>query len=240
MGTTTKDISKKIPVIQRVDPDAERPKSYVIHFKNASNEVWPLWFANRPTERIRPHTEFVTEVTDPKNIYARWATVTYLGNYQFEFEVREGWIEPERDFPVTIFLNEAGAQTEVLNFPIGSVRMPRGIPIHSTCWLFSHVAEYGRYTIKRISKKVPATTHMETSEEYIDENVKLPNFEGYLDHTTIHRKVRKKQIVEDPETEIETVDVVLEEKRSYEELQKLYAMREEIRSKETQARGEQG
>ena len=50
MGTTTKDISKKIPVIQRVDPDAERPKSYVIHFKNASNEVWPLWFANRLRE----------------------------------------------------------------------------------------------------------------------------------------------------------------------------------------------
>ena len=234
MTTTSEDINKQEPITE-AEIDAEKPETYIVKFINESDQIYPIYFFDRPTEKLYPGQEFVTEVSDPNNLYARWKTVIWKGNYQFEFEVRPGWKEPEKEFPVTIFTNYAGANVEILNFPIGSVKMPKGISVHQTCWLHSHIAEYKKYSIRKIEKTIPASSHLEEVEEFVEEPVKRQTHEGYIDHQTVKRKVRLKEVVEDPAKVVETVEIVLEDRRSPEELKKLFAMRDEHRKRDDQA-----
>lgn len=245
MGTTSENIARKItktPTDYRDPKETDKTEGYQIIFKNNSEQVWPLWFPDRPTERIFPGQIFETEVTDPYNIYARYECVEFLGNYQFDFTVRPGWKEPKREGYVVEFLNADGCTTEVVQILGGdSVRLPKGIPIFASVSPMSPFSEFKKYTIKKVSLGKVSNSHFEDVEIYEDrEVINNTRHEGYADKHIIKEKIKKRVEVFDDPIEKFKIDVVLEDRRNAHDLQQIVEQRKVIREKEAKFRQEIG
>lgn len=103
---------------------------------------------------IQPKSRLTVEFTDERYFLAPYAKVVYKKTGGVLTQGRAGYKPPVLAFPSCVFLNESGADTEILVLDANeSIYLPRGIAVSRTVPIFSLYAEYEAVTVK--TKQVP-------------------------------------------------------------------------------------